>query len=158
MTELQRYIGTKIIQARPMKLGAYNEHRGWTIPADEDRERDGFLVVYEDGYMSWSPAEAFRAYRPCGAMNFGLAIEAMKTGKKLARAGWNGKDMYVVYQPGYPEGIPINRNTAIATGVPEGNVCYFRPYLMMKTVNLHEFVPWLASQTDMLADDWMIIE
>lgn len=50
-----------------------------------------------------------------------------------------------------------NKNTAEATGLPEGVLCKFLPYLMMKTAGdgpPFEFVPWLASQTDILADDW----
>lgn len=86
-------------------------------------------------------------------MDFGAAIAALKSGKRVTRDGWNGKDMYVAYQPGYPDGIPVNANTAAATGIPQGTVCVFRPYLMMKTVD-GEFVPWVASQTDILAEDW----
>ncbi len=89
------------------------------------------------------------------AMNFGEALDALKQGQKVTRAGWNGKDMFVVHQKGYPDGIAINRNTAEATGIPEGTVCNFRPYLMMKTVD-DEFVPWVASQTDLLAEDWAV--
>ncbi|MED1407680.1 DUF2829 domain-containing protein, partial [Bacillus mycoides] len=44
-------------------------------------------------------------------MNFGQAIEAVKNGEKIARRGWNGKNMFVVYQKGYPEGIPCNKQT-----------------------------------------------
>ena len=61
--------------------------------------------------------------------------------------------MYIVLQPGYPDGIGINANTAEATGIPQGTVCVFRPYLMMFTAD-GEFVPWVASQTDLLASDW----
>lgn len=86
-------------------------------------------------------------------MDFGEALKVLKDGDRVARAGWNGEGMYVVYQQGYPEGIAINFNTARATGIPEGTVCRFRPYLMMKTVD-DEFVPWVISQTDALADDW----
>ncbi len=89
-------------------------------------------------------------------MNIGQAIELMKQGGHLARAGWNGKGMYLAYQAGYPGGIPINRNTAEATGLPEGTVCRFRPYLMMKDAQ-GMFVPWLASQTDLLAEDWIVV-
>lgn len=87
-------------------------------------------------------------------MKFGLAIELMKKGSRIARENWNGKGMYLVHQKGYPNGIPINKNTAEATGIPEGTVCVFREYIMMKTVD-NEFVPWVASQTDILAEDWM---
>ena len=86
-------------------------------------------------------------------MDFGEALKALKAGTRVARSGWNGPGMFVVYQKGYPDGIPINANTAQATGIPQGTVCRFRPYLMMKTVN-NEFVPWVISQTDALADDW----
>jgi hypothetical protein len=86
-------------------------------------------------------------------MDFGDALRALKAGDRVTRAGWNGKGMHVVHQAGYPDGIPINANTAEATGIPQGTVCVFRPYLMMRTVD-GSFVPWVISQTDALADDW----
>lgn len=86
-------------------------------------------------------------------MNFGHALEACKAGSKITRFGWNGSGMYVVYQPGYPDGIGINANTAKATGIPQGTVKSFRPYLMMYTTQ-GDFVPWVATQTDLLASDW----
>ncbi len=89
-------------------------------------------------------------------MNFGDALIALKQGKRVSRQGWNGKGMWLAYQAGYPDGIPINANTAKATGMAEGTVCKFLPYIMMKTAG-GEFVPWLASQTDVLAEDWDIV-
>lgn len=88
-------------------------------------------------------------------MDFGQALTELRAGHRLTREGWNGKDMYIVLQAGYPDGIAINANTAAATGIAEGTVCRFRPYLMICTVD-GDFVPWLASQTDVLADDWGI--
>lgn len=85
--------------------------------------------------------------------DIGWAVGEMRHGLKVRRAGWNGKGMYVVYQKGYPDGIPINENTANATGIPKGTVCKFLPYVMMCTVD-GTFVPWLCSQTDLLATDW----
>lgn len=90
-------------------------------------------------------------------MDFSEALRALKDGHAVARAGWNGKGMFVVLQKGYPDGIAINANTAEATGIPEGTVCRFRPYLMMKTVD-DEFVPWGATQSDLLATDWSAAE
>jgi hypothetical protein len=91
-------------------------------------------------------------------MDFSYALHALKEGQKVMRRGWNGKNMWVVLQKGYPDGVPINKNTAEATGVSEGVVCYFRPYLMMRTADFDAtFVPWVASQTDILADDWDIV-
>lgn len=87
----------------------------------------------------------------------GWAIFQMKDGRRVRRFGWNGKGMWLAYQAGYPDGIPINANTAQATGLPEGTVCRFLPYIMMRTVD-GSFVPWLASQTDLLAEDWEIVD
>jgi hypothetical protein len=88
---------------------------------------------------------------------FDWAIRQLRGGGKLARKGWNGKGMFVVLQKGYPDGIPINKNTAEATGIPEGTTIKFLPYLMMKTAD-GAFVPWLASQTDILAADWELAQ
>lgn len=89
-------------------------------------------------------------------MNFGQAIEAVKNGCKIARNGWNGKGMFVVYQKGYPEGIAVNKNTAEAYDVPEGTIMKFRPYLQMYCAD-HSCQMWLASQSDILAEDWYIV-
>lgn len=90
-----------------------------------------------------------------GRMDFGGALAALRAGHRVARDGWNGRGMFVVLQKGYPDGIAINANTAEATGVPQGTVRVFRSYLMMQTVD-REFVPWVASQTDLLATDWTV--
>jgi hypothetical protein len=77
--------------------------------------------------------------------DIGWAVREMRYhGGKVARAGWNGR------------GIPINANTAQATGIPQGTVCRFLPYIMMATAD-GAFVPWLCSQTDLLATDWMLV-
>lgn len=81
-------------------------------------------------------------------MDFGDAVRALKSGKRVSRSGWNGKGMWIAYQAGYSDGVPIT-----ATGIVQGKVCKFLPYLVMKTAG-EEFVPWLASQTDVLAEDW----
>lgn len=88
-------------------------------------------------------------------MDFSDALRLAKQGKRISRAGWNGKGQYVVLQKGYPDGIPINGNTAEATGIPEGTVCRFLPYLMFGTAD-GAFVPWVISQTDALASDWHV--
>lgn len=90
-------------------------------------------------------------------MDFGKAIEALKKGEKVARKGWNGKDMFIVHQKGYPDGIPINENTSQALGIKQGTVVKFREYLMMYTAQ-KDCVPWVASQSDILAEDWEIVK
>ena len=97
---MDKYIGTKIIEAKPMNRGDYNKYRGWNIPENENPDDEGYLVKYSDGYESWSPEKQFNdAYRRCDNMTFGLAIEAMKKGLKVARKGWNGKGMFLYYVP-----------------------------------------------------------
>src|ERR1043165_3123459 len=107
---MNRYIGTKIILAVAMTRAAYNAFRGWPLPANEDSKDEGYLVEYQDGgkpnvpshagYVSWSPKEQFdNAYRPCVAMTFGLALDALKRGLRVARAGWNGKGMFAYLVP-----------------------------------------------------------
>lgn len=62
---MQHFIGTKMIQAKPMTRGEYNQYRGWTIPADENQADEGYLVKYSDSYVSWSPKDVFeKAYLP----------------------------------------------------------------------------------------------
>ena len=89
-------------------------------------------------------------------MDFSAALAEVKAGRKITRSGWNGKGMFVVFQKGYPDGIAINANTSEATGIPQGTVCRFLPYLMLRTAQ-GDFVPWLASQTDILAEDWITV-
>lgn len=66
---MQEYVGTKVITAKPMNRGEYNEFRGWTMPADENPTDPGYLVQYEDEYISWSPKEVFeKAYVKTGPL------------------------------------------------------------------------------------------
>ena len=102
--ELAKYIGTKLIKAKPMTRGEYNKYRGWTTPENENPDDEGYLIVYVDSYNyeSWSPKDVFeRVYRYCGdGMTFGGALELLKMGFKAARKGWNGKGMFIYLQSG----------------------------------------------------------
>jgi Protein of unknown function (DUF2829). len=72
------------------------------------------------------------------SMDFGTALAALKRGQRITRDGWNGRGMYLDYQRPH-EGSEMSR-----------------PYIFMKTVD-DELVPWVASQTDLLADDWWFV-
>ena len=88
------------------------------------------------------------------ALTFGQAIEALKQGKKVARAGWNGKGMFLFLVPGST--FKVNR--APLMGIyPEGTEVNYCSHIDMKTAD-DKVVPWLASQTDVLAEDWDIVE
>lgn len=88
-------------------------------------------------------------------LTFSEALEQLKDGRKVTRAGWNGKDQWVVMQTGYPAGIELNHNTAQRTGLPEGSIQVFEPYYMMFTP-WGSFVQWTPNAADLNADDWAI--
>ena len=160
------YIGTKMIRATPMTRADYNTLRGWELPANERGEDDGYLVEYLDGgqanqagfdgYVSWSPRDVFdRAYRPATGMSFGMALEAVKLGRCVARAGWNGKGMWLGLVRGGRYDVYDHCAKPPFSGRPAEDV--FLPWIGMKTAD-DCFVPWLASQTDMLAEDWAVVD
>lgn len=84
-------------------------------------------------------------------LSFGDAIVAMKLGKKVARIGWSGKGTFIYYvgPSNYPAVTDIAKETFGET-VPYG------AYLAMKTAN-GNVVPWLASQTSVLSNDWSVV-
>lgn len=161
---MQRYIGTKLINAKPMNRLEYNDFRGWQLPADEDGADEGYLVEYVDGgkantgsydgYVSWSPKDVFeKAYRPVQDLTFGEAIEALKAGHRVARKGWNGKGMFVFLVQGSNDLAKLHGyGFGEYLGEPS-----FRDAMFMKTVG-NQLVPWTVSQSDALAEDWEITE
>ncbi|TNF01492.1 MAG: DUF2829 domain-containing protein [Gammaproteobacteria bacterium] len=161
---MQPYIGTKLIDAKPMSRGEYNSYRGWEVPADENPDDDGYLVEYQDGgqpnhpdhmgYISWSPKDVFeRNYSLVTGMTFGQALEAIKKGYKVARSNWNGKDMFLFLVPGST--FQVNRPPLLGI-YDEGTTINYRPHIDMRTAD-GEIVPWVASQSDLLVDDWFIV-
>ena len=89
-------------------------------------------------------------------MDFGMALEALKRGKAVARAGWNGKKMFLTLQEGSTvQGTMMrNENAKNYYGENEVKIC---PHIDMKAADGTYVVGWLASQTDMLAEDWDIV-
>ena len=71
-------------------------------------------------------------------MNFGQALDWLRAGHRVAREGWNGKDMYLHLQ------------------TPDVHSKMTLPYIYMRTVQ-DDLVPWIASQTDLLSGDWFVI-
>lgn len=90
-------------------------------------------------------------------MTFGEALRHAIAGKKITRAGWNGKNLFVVYQRGYPEGIPCNKQTAEAWGMEEGDLFKCEPYLQINTVD-GSHAMWVPSIRDCLAEDWSVVD
>ncbi|HAT3959689.1 TPA: DUF2829 domain-containing protein [Citrobacter freundii] len=129
------------------------------------------------GYVSWIPKDVFeRTYVQNEAMPFGLALELCKQGYRIARIGWNGKGQYlqlidpaaahinecpvdpqnpeqfkqmVLERPGRFNALfSVNDNNLYAPGT-------MRPWIGIKTAD-NQFMPWVASQSDMLCNDWVI--
>ena len=113
---------------------------------DGDRGSDvRILALFEAAADDWEILQD---------MTFSQALEKAKFGKLIARRGWNGKGMAVAYRRGY-EDIPRNRPHAEAWGIPVGESIKVRPYLQMRCAD-GSYQMWLASQSDILAEDWFI--
>lgn len=91
-------------------------------------------------------------------MTFGEALRALKNGKKVCRRGWNGKGMFLVYVAGTPDVTPREGTPYADLKVSPQGVVTINPHIDMKTATGEMQPGWLASQTDMLAEDWEIVE
>jgi len=142
------YIGVKLITATPMTHGEYAKEKYGdsleSVFAKENKDTLGYKVVYQDGYVSWSPKKVFEeAYRPITDMTYGLAIESMKKGNKVARRGWNGKGMTLHAQ------------------FPDEHSKMTHPYLYMTIPDCSEGIrklPWQPAQVDIFAEDWYVVD
>ena len=150
-------IGTKYVNAFPLNKETYCKLRGWEVPANEVPLEEGYLVEYTDsepnhnqfrGYISWSPKAVFEeSYRVVRlGCSFGHAVELLKIGHRLARKGWNGKGMYITLVTG--ENWAMDKH--------ENSTCEKCCWLGIKTAD-DQFMPWVPSQSDVLAEDWVIL-
>lgn len=87
-------------------------------------------------------------------MNFSEALNELKEGKLLARSGWNGKDQFIFLVPGST--FAVNRHP-LNEIFEEGTEINYQPHIDIKNQQ-GQIVPWLASQGDLLSEDWIVIE
>jgi hypothetical protein len=158
---MQKYIGVKIISAEPqVRMGHPANAETVEELGEGPTNIDGYKVVYEDGYTSWSPKDVFdKAYRPTDGLTFGLAIEAMKLGHKVSRVGWNGSGLFAVLSPG-KKGLPASDFFSphlSKHALTIGGVMDVRPAFMLKTAQ-EDVAYWAPSGSDCLAEDWFIVE
>lgn len=95
---------------------------------------------------------------PTKGLNFGQAIEALKSGRRVSRAGWNGKGMYLWLLPAFQ--VPAawcKEPRLMKLAETNGGSVDCLPSIRMKTADNKVLTGWLASQTDMLAEDWEIL-
>ena len=151
------------VNAVPMTHGDYSKVRGWSPPdvPDEpgyliERKIDGVEANVEGytGHVTWMTAVTFKRNYTSEDMDFGRALDALRCGRAVQREGWNGAGMflYLVGKGDYPAASKIAKDYW-----GEDALVPYAPYIAMKTAQGF-VVPWLASQTDVLAYDWHVIE
>ena len=97
-------------------------------------------------------------------MNFGQALELLNEGKRMAREGWNGKGMWIYKVSG--KQVPIDRwgnksdkgSQFVTEKEKQDGYVTILPHIDMHTADGKRCIGWLASQTDVLADDWVVVE
>lgn len=138
---MKKYVGVKQVWAEKCKA--------WKDAGGHKIGDDGYKVIYKDGYESWSPADVFEdAYREINGLTFGMAIELLKKGFKMRRRGWNGKGIFIaLHRPWSGDDMTHSYIYIDTTGLQTDN-----------SDAPKNRVPWLASQTDMLAEDWEIAD
>lgn len=93
-------------------------------------------------------------------MDFSDALRAAKDGRRIARKGWNGKGMWVAVTPGSTIPVEKAREGAAlqrAAELPDGAELTILPHIDMKAADGSLVIGWLASQTDLLAEDWEVL-
>lgn len=113
---------------------------GWNLPRNSN--------------LTQPPSRAKETTMEKETFNFGKALELLKEGKKVCRSGWNGKGMFLTLQEGSIVKGNMMRNKPAKDFYGDGEV-KICPHIDMKAADGSYVVGWLASQTDMLADDWM---
>ena len=162
---MKTHIGIKTILSLPMTRKEYNDYRGWEVPSDENPNDKGYLVEHTNspnsnhpnhkGYISWSPGGVFNeSYKSSGNLSFSHALEALKQGHKVSRVGWNGKGMWIKLI----EGRVIEDPEYKSEFINEKGDLHVCSHINMFSADKKQVVGWAPSQTDMLSEDWCIVE
>lgn len=160
---MKSYMGLTNVEAEPMNRLDYNELRGWDLPDDEDGTDDGYLILSHgesntekyNGYVRWLTKNQFDIdFKEDYAMSFSDALLRLKFGNLLSREGWNGKKMFIFLVDGST--FKVNR-APLDKIFEEGTEINYLPHIDMRTAD-GSIVPWLASQSDILSNDWSIVK
>ena len=160
------YITTRNVNAVPMTADAYRISQG-EESCEDYKSFDGFLVTDIDGFQEWIGCKEFKdRYRDeTKNMTFGDAIEYLKKGVLVSRSGWNEKKMYLFMRPEdtlpldvivRAKSLPDSFKTKVLVN-PNTTEVKFGAYICMKCADGSICNGWLASQTDMLSEDWCIV-
>ena len=174
MKDFKEYRNQSVVEARKMKRGEYNAFRGWVLPVNESADDLGWLVINKsvskrnvagyEGYVSWLPEEAFEEIyeeiyeeiKPThDGFFFGQALRQLALGDCVQRYGWNGKGMHLFLV----DGDAVNQALYNYLDDPDNtkNNTRVRDAIYMLTAD-NQLVPWVASQTDLLAEDWVVVD
>ncbi len=166
---MKKYIGTKKVSATPAwRVDGVVYPKDGPVPRVMNRE-DGYKVVYEDGYESWSPKEVFeKAYKELidekNNMSFGDAVEVLKQGGAIRRRGWNGKGLFVVKQvPAHITEEIIPKMQSLPQSAKDIIMARENKYIdytnQMLIINPDGRADsWVPSSSDVFAEDWEIVE
>lgn len=127
---MDKYLGVKIIEAEPCEA--------WKDDQMNKIGDKGYKVVYEGGYISWSPKKVFEeAYRRLDNLTFGLMLEALKKGMRTRLPYWS-EDVFLSMQK------------------PDEHSKMTHPYIYV--TSRFGVVPWVATQVEILSEKWMILD
>lgn len=137
-------------------MNHFEEDGSPDVPTSALSPRDLIWVMGND----WEVVGEETAAVPAGTYSFGDAINSLKAGKKVARKGWNGKGMFLVLCPGSEVPADHMRVKPVKKFYQkEGRTSVIiAPHIDLKAADGTYVTGWLASQTDMLADDWFTVE
>lgn len=154
-TEIVSVVPCNLFEAQRIMCRALHPIKG---------ETEGYIVTDKNGRQTWCSKTPFdETHKFLDKMNFGQAIEALKQGKKVARKGWNGKGMFLWLKPAAVIKSewckdPILKDVVESNGgeiQALGTICM---YTHDSTGRKAILTGWLASQSDMLLEDWEIVE
>jgi len=150
-------IGTKIVELTPMCVSDAEVLLGRVICKDNaDTQGPGYLVRYEDGYISWSPAKvAEKAYISYFNMNVCHAIEALKNGYKVSCHRWYNPKRYIYYVQGTEVPRSMLKNEARTHNSSDEAVNIYGHFDIHTPTGI--IVGWTPSSMDLVSDDFFIV-
>ena len=155
----KKFISVKEVALKPMSYRDFLKKSKDNTVKSIKPDIQGYIVTYQNGYQSWMPEAILKEehYEPLEAFSFSTALYFLKKGRKVARKGWNGKGMYIYMQEG-TKSVTEMRNNHLDHILERDGSVEILPHIDMKSADDRLVIGWLASQTDMLSEDWVLVE
>lgn len=166
---MKTYIGITVAQAKPAKMvNGFIWPDGMPIPVEDPRPRlglpceqgsntvvqEGYTFIGDSKYPEFVEKDKFeKRFTPAENISFSYALDALKRGGRIARKGWNGKGMYVFLA----DNVEFSTEADISEFENSEDGVYTSEMMVLRTAQ-GTFQPgWLATQSDILADDWYVL-